>query len=85
MKRLVPLGTILVALSIPAAAQADVQVLSSEGDELASFKSAACKKGSKKLLSFTALAKSRGARRFGGWGRKLQGGAEPGTHVGWPL
>ena len=62
MKRLVPLGTILVALSIPAAAQADVQVLSSEGDELASFKSAACKKGSKKLLSFTALAKSRGWR-----------------------
>src|SRR5215218_2997130 len=65
MKRLVPLGIILLALSIPAAAQANVEVLSAEGDQLASFKSASCKKGSKKLLSFTSLAKS------GGWSLRV--------------
>ena len=61
MRRLIGLGALVMALSIPAAAQADVKVLSAEGDQLASFKSASCKKGSKKLLSFTSLAKS------GGW------------------
>ena len=61
MNRLIALGALVLALSIPGAARADVKVLSAEGDELASFKSAACKKGSKKLLSFTGLAKS------GGW------------------
>jgi len=59
--RYLPLALIALALSMPAAANANVQVLSAEGDELASFKSASCKKGSKKLLSFTGLAKS------GGW------------------
>jgi len=61
MNRLIALGALVLALSVPAAAQADVKVLSAEGSQLASFKSAACKKGSKKLLSFTGLAKS------GGW------------------
>jgi len=58
--RYLPLAVVVLALSMPAAANANVDVLSAEGDELASFKSASCKKGSKKLLSFTALAKSRG-------------------------
>ena len=53
------LALIVLALSMPAA-NANVGAQRG-GDELASFKSASCKKGSKKLLSFTALAKS------GGW------------------
>lgn len=61
MNRLIVLGSLALALSMPAAAQANVTVLSAEGDELASFRSAACKKGQPRLLSFTALAKS------GGW------------------
>jgi hypothetical protein len=62
MNRMIALGALVLALSIPAVAQADVQVLANDGSELASFKSASCKKGSPKLLSFTSLAKSDGWR-----------------------
>jgi hypothetical protein len=62
MNRLIALGALVLALSIPAAANANVRVLDSDGTSIVSFKSAACKKASKKgaLLKFIATAKSGG-------------------------
>jgi hypothetical protein len=64
MIRYVALGALLLALSIPAAAEANVRVLTSDGDTLVSFSSASCKKASKKgaLLKFIATAKKSGYR-----------------------
>ncbi len=61
MKRAVTLSLAVLALSLPAAANADVRVLNNDGT-LVSFKTAACKKATKKgaLLKFIATAKSGG-------------------------
>ena len=62
MNRLIALGALVLALSLPAAANANVRVLDAEGSSLVSFKSASCKKASKKgaLLKFIATAKAGG-------------------------
>jgi hypothetical protein len=58
------LATLAIALSLPAASQADVRVLLNDeqgGTELASFKTASCRRGKGKRpasLKFTAKAKS---------------------------
>ncbi len=62
MNRLIVLSALALALSVPAGAHANVRVLSPAGDQIVSFKSASCKKASKKgaLLKFIATAKSGG-------------------------
>lgn len=64
MNRFVALGVLVMALSIPSVAQANVRVLNPDGTALVSFKSATCKKATKKkaLLKFIATAKSGGYR-----------------------
>lgn len=64
MKRLLPISVLVVTLAVPASAAADVTVLDSEGNRVVAFKSASCKKASKKgaLLKFIATAKSGGYR-----------------------
>lgn len=65
MNRFLPLSVVLALfLSIPAAANANVRVLNPDGGTVVSFKSASCKKATKKgaLLKFIATAKSGGYR-----------------------
>jgi hypothetical protein len=62
-RRLLPLAVVSLALAAPAAASASVQVLDSEtGGKIVAFKTATCKKATKKgaLLKFIATAKSDG-------------------------
>jgi opacity protein-like surface antigen len=61
-RRLLPLLVVSLALAVPAAASANVVVLSSDGNQVVAFTTAKCRKATKKAarLRFIATAKSGG-------------------------